>query len=159
MSIIIAILAVNWFVLESLWTKSQVKNGFSIYSIPVGLKLLRLVIVPAFIYGACVNWIDNPAEKWVSVLLVLFAVAAICFLPSTILLSRDRVISIKWLGLRKTQILLRKGVTVYADPRDNTIVVQDEQGKRIVHTIYNVDRDRFVEQLRASADRSVNTQI
>jgi len=152
-------LAVNWFVLESLWTKSKVKNGFNIYSVPMGLKLLLFVTVPALIYGACVNWIEKPAEKWVSVLLVIVVAGLVYFLPPTILLSRDRAISIRWLGLSKTQIPLRKGVTIYADPKDNTVVVQDEEGRRIVHTIYNVDRAGFVEQLRASAERSVNIQI
>jgi hypothetical protein len=159
MSIIIVILAVNWFVLESLWTKSKVKNGFNIYSVPMGLKLLLFVTVPTLIYGACVNWINKPAEKWVSVLLVIIALGLVYFLPSTILLSRDRAISIRWLGLNKTQMLFREGVTVYADPKDNTIVIQDERGKRIVHTIYNVDRAGFVEQLKASAGQSVNIQI
>jgi len=159
MSIIIAILAVNWFVLESLWTKSKVKNGFNIYSVPMGLKLLLFVTAPALIYGACVNWINNPAEKWVSVLLVIIVVGGVNFLPSTILVSRDRAISIRWFGLSKTQISFHKGVTVYADPKDNTIVVQNEEGKRIVHTIYNVDRAGFVEQLKASAGLFVNIQV
>lgn len=159
MSLLFALFAINWFVLESLWTKSRVKNGFNIYSVPMGLKLLVFVTVPALIYGACANWVNRPTEKWVSGLLVIIALGVVYFLPATILLARDRVISIRWLGLNRTQIPFYKGVTVYADLRDNTIVIQDEKGKRIVHTIYNVDRSGFVEQLRVSAGPFVNIQV
>lgn len=148
-TIVISLGAIHWFIVESVWTKSKLKNGFRIYSAPKGLKALYFIALPMFVYGAVVNWFENPSEKWVSVILLLIVVMAGYFFPSTILVSRERVVSIRWFGLKKVEMKSNDIDAIYSNPEDRSIIVQDKSQKRIVHTIFNIDREGFIAELRA----------
>jgi hypothetical protein len=147
-TIIISVTAINWFALESLWTKSKVRDGYRVFAAPTGLKSLYFIGIPAFIYGAIVSYFGNPNEKWVSALLLIFAVWSGCFLPATILVSREKVMSLRWFGLQKTQMSWNDVEAVYSNPEENSIIVQDKNQNRIVHTIFNIDREGFIEQVK-----------
>jgi hypothetical protein len=148
-TIVISLGAIHWFIVESVWTKSKLKNGYRIYSAPKGLKALYFISLPMFVYGAIVNWIENPSEKWVSGILLAIVVMGGYFFPSTILLSRDRVVSIRWFGLKRVEMNSNDIDAIYSSPEDRSIIVQDKRQKQIVHTIFNVDRESFIAELRA----------
>lgn len=148
-TIVISLGAIHWFIVESVWTKSKLKNGYRVYSTPKGLKALYFVTLPMFLYGAIANWIENPSEKWVSVILLVLVVMAGYFFPSTILLSREKVVSIRWFGLKRVEIKSNDIDAIYSSPEDRSIIVQDKTQKRIIHTIFNVDREGFIAELRA----------
>lgn len=147
-TILVSITAINWFAVESAWTKSKVKNGYKVYSAPRGLKGLSFVGISAFIYGAIVNFCQNPNERWVSGILVVFAALAAYLFPATILLSQDKVIAVKWMGIRKIEMKWDDVDCVYSIPEESSIVIQDKNQNRIVHTIYNIDRAGLIEQVQ-----------
>jgi hypothetical protein len=80
-TIVVSIGAINWFLVESRWAKSRVRDGYKVYSAPTGLKALYFTGIPLFIYGALVNSFENPGERWVSVILLAFAILGIAFFP------------------------------------------------------------------------------
>jgi hypothetical protein len=148
LTIVVSIGATHWFVLESMWSKAKLRAGYRVYGAPRGLRALYFLAVPLFVYGAAVNYRDNPGERWVSGILLLFAFLCIYFFPATILLSREKLVSVRWLGARRTEMTWTDVNCVYTDPVQNSVIVQDKIQNRIVHTILNVDRDGFLEQIR-----------
>ncbi len=146
-AIIVALGAISWFVLESLWTKSKMRDGYRVFAAPPGLKFLYWIGIPAFIYGAVMSYLENSDDKWISALLFLFSLISIYFFPATISISREKVVSFKWFGIQKIQMNWRDVEAVYSNPEGNSIIVQDKNQNRIVHTIFNVDREGFIKQI------------
>jgi|GEM_PF-6325364 hypothetical protein len=150
-TIIVSLGAINWFIFESMWAKSKLKNGYRIYSAPKGLKLLGLVGIPVFVYGTVANWIENPHEKWVSAILFTMAALFVYFFPPTILLSRQKVISIQWLGFKRVEMNWNDIDAIYSSPENRAVIIQDKNQNRIIHTILNVDRDGFIAELKIAS--------
>lgn len=148
-TIVASLGAINWLILETLWTKSKLKNGFRIYGAPKGLTVLFSIAIPLFVYGAIANGIENHHERWVSAILLGFAILGVMFFPATILLSHEKVVSLKWLGFKKIEMKWGQVDAVYSIPEDRSIVIQDKNDRHIVHTLLNVDREGFISELRA----------
>jgi hypothetical protein len=144
---LLSIGALNWFALEARWAKPKAKEGYIEYSIPFGLKLVFSTVVPLLIYGALANIVDQHGEQWVSLLLVAIALFCAYFTPATILCSSERLISVKWYGIKKIAMNWSEVVSVYRDPQDDSIVVRDKLDRTIVHSMYNVGRVEFIEQI------------
>jgi hypothetical protein len=146
-AIVTSIGTINWFVLESLWTKSKLRNGYRVFAPPAGLKFLYFIGIPAFIYGAVVSYLSSPREKWISALLLIIAALCVCFFPATIFVSREKLIAFKWLGMRKMQMNWRDVKAVYSSPESDSIIIQDKNQNRIIHTVLNIDREGFIRQV------------
>jgi hypothetical protein len=144
---VLAIGAIHWFALEARWAKPRISNGYTEYPMPKGLKLAFLVGVPLLIYGAVANLLRPDGEKWVSILLIAGALFCLYFTPATILCSRDRLVSIRWYGIRKVSMNWADVVSVYKNPEDNSITIRDQSNRTIVHTMYNVGRTEFIHQI------------
>jgi len=153
LTIILAVGAIHWFALEAQWATSKVKNGYREYGIPTGLKMLFRIVNPLLIYGAISNVLNNTGEKWVSVVLLVLVSFFIYFMPPTIRCSSEQLISIKWFGIRKTAMKWADVISVYSNPEDNSIIVRDKFDRTIVHTMYNVDRGGFLEQINSLPER------
>jgi hypothetical protein len=161
-TIIVSIGAINWFVAESKWAKSKVKDGYKVYSAPIGLKAVYFTGIPLFIYGAILNSIENPGERWVSAILMTFAILGVAFFPATILLSRERAVSVRWFGLRRIEMNWNEVDAIYSNPEDRSIIIQDKKQRRIIHTILNVDHEGFVSELRllpATVSKNITFQL
>jgi hypothetical protein len=160
-SIVVSIGVINWLVFESILTKSRSKNGYKVYSAPMGLKILSFVAIPLFIYGAIANNVRNPAERWISAILLLFAILGIAFFPATILLSPEKVVSIFWFGLRRVKMQWSEVEAIYSNPENRSIIIQDKNQHRIVHTVLNVDRAGFIAELRkiSTASKRITFQL
>ena len=114
---------------------------------PSGLKLLFSVAVPVLLYRAVANLLSPVGAKWVSLLLVVLALFCLYFTPAIILCSRDRLVSIKWYGIRKVSMNWADVVSVYKNPEDNSLTIRDQSNRTIVHTMYNVGRTEFIQQI------------
>ena len=143
---VLSIGAVNWFAFEARWAKPKARDGYTEYSIPFGLKLVFLIVVPLLIYGALDNALCQHGETWVSVMLLGIALFCAYFTPATILCSSNRLISLKWYGIKKITMNWSDVISVYRDPQDNSVVVRDKSNRTIVHSAYNVGRAEFVRQ-------------
>ena len=149
LTIALAVGAIHWFALEAQWATSKTKNEYREYGIPAGLKLVFCIVNPLLIYGAIVNALKHGGEKWVSILLLIVVFFGIYFIPPTILLSSEKLISIKLFGIKKTSMKWADVTSVYSNPEDNSIIVRDMFDRTIVHTMYNVDRVGFLEELNS----------
>lgn len=147
-TIIVSVAAIHWFVFESIWTKSRIKDGYRVFSASWGLKILFFVGIPFFLYGAIVNFFENPHERWVSIILLTFAILGVLFVPTTILLSRERVVSVRWFGLRRIELNWNDVDAIYSDPEKRSIIIEDKNQRRIVHTMLNVNHEGFLDELR-----------
>ena len=147
-TVVVSLGAINWLIFESIWTNSKLRNGFRIYGAPRGLKVLFSIAIPLFVYGAITNGIENHSEIWVSAILLGFAILGVMFFPATILLSREKVVSLSWLGLKRIEMKWGQVEAVYSTPENRSIVIQDKDQRHIVHTLLNVDREGFVSELR-----------
>jgi hypothetical protein len=147
-TIIISIAAINWLTLEAIWTKSKIRKGVTVYSAPKGLKALFGIAIAFALYGALESVLSSPRQWWLSVGLVAFAGFWIYFFPATILVSQKGITSIKGFGVRKLEMDWRDIDAIYSNPEDRSIIVQDKWQRQITHTIYNVDRAGFIDQVR-----------
>ena len=141
--------AIYWFALEARWSKSSGTNGFRKYPMPKLLALLFATVIPLLLYGAFANIILNHGEIWVSALLILSSVFCFYFMPATILCSPQKLISIRWFGLKKATLEWRDVISVYRNPEDNSIIVRDKYDHTIVHSTYNVGRTEFIDQINS----------
>jgi hypothetical protein len=144
---VLTIGAINWFALEARWVKPRTSHGYTEYPMPGALKLIFSLIVPLLLYGAIANLLSPHGEKWVSVLLIALALFCLYFTPATILCSQDRLVSIKWYGIRKVSMNWADVVSVYKNPEDNSLTIRDQSNRTIVHTMYNVGRTEFIHQI------------
>ena len=144
---LLSISAIQWFASEAKWAKPGAKEGYTEYPMPLGLKLMFSIVVPLLFYGALDNAFRQHGETWVSILLVCIALFCLYFTPATILCSSDRLISVKWYGLRKTTMNWSDVISVYRNPEDDSIVVRDKSNRTIVHSAYNVGRAEFISQI------------
>jgi len=161
-TIIVSIGAINWCVAEARWAKSKVKDGYKVYSALTGLKVLYFTGIPLFVYGAILNCIETPGESWVSATLLTLAILCIVFFPATILLSRERAVSVRWFGLRRMEMNWNEVDAIYSNPEDRSIIIQDKKQQRIIHTILNVDHEGFVSELRllpATVSKNITFQL
>lgn len=144
---VVSIGALHWFAFEARWAKPKARDGYTEYSIPLGLKLLTAIIGPLLIYGALDNALYQHGEKWVSALLLAIALFCAYFTPATILCSSDRLISVKLYGIKRVTMHWPDVISVYLNPEDNSVVVRDRSNRTIVHSAYNVGRAEFVRQV------------
>lgn len=144
---VLSIGAVHWFAFEARWAKPKARDGYTEYSIPVGLKLVLAIVVPLLIYGALDNALRQHGETWVSILLLVIALFCAYFTPATILCSSDRLISVKLYGIKRVTMNWPDVISVYRTPEDNSVVVRDQSNHTIVHSAYNVGRAEFIRQV------------
>jgi hypothetical protein len=148
LTITVSIGAVSWFAIEALWTRAKTRDGYCVYCAPKGLRILYFSAVPAFIYGAIVNCLNDSGERWVSLLLLACTTSFIYAFPATILVSQKQIMSVRWFGIKTTKMDWREADCIYLIPENNSVVVQDKQQRRIVHTAHHIDRAGFIEQVR-----------
>lgn len=147
MVILLAVGAINWFSLQARWARPRTRDGYTEYPIPRALTLVLSFAISSLIYGSIANILKPGGERWVSVLLISFALFCAYFTPATILCSRERLISIKWYGIKRVSIDWPDVISAYLNPQDNSITVRDKFDRTIVHTSYNVGRSQFIEQV------------
>ena len=145
--IVLAIGGIHRFAFEARWAKPRTKNGYTEYPMPRSLKLLFSVVIPLLIYGSIANLLNRDGEKWVSILLIAIVFFCLYFTPATIICSSDRLISIKWYGIKKVSLNWSDVISVYLNPEDNSITIRDKFDRTIVHTTYNVGRADFIGQI------------
>lgn len=146
---ILAISAVHWYALEARWAGPEARNGYTEYPIPIGLRLLLTIVSPVLLYGAVANLFRPHGEKWVSILLAGIAFFCLYFTPATLLCSSDRLISIRFYGVKKISMKWADVTSVYLDRESNSITVRDKLNRTVIHTAYNVGREEFITQLRS----------
>src|SRR5215469_594112 len=136
-----------WFAIEARWAKPETNKGYTEYPLPKGLKFLVSASVSVFLYGAISNLLRPGRETWVSVLLMAQALFCLYFTPATIFCSRERLVSVRWYGIKRVSMNWADVVSVYKDPADNSLTVTDKFNHRIVHTMFNVGRAEFLREI------------
>jgi hypothetical protein len=149
LGVVVVILAVHWFAIEALWAKAKVRDGCRVYSAPTGLRILCFITIPSMWYGTVANYIENPGERWVSVLLFAVSLLILYFFPSTILVCDEQIMAIKWFGLKRISMTWDEVEAIYRVPEERSIVVQDKQQSQIAHSMFNIDRAGFLRQVSA----------
>src|SRR5689334_20822337 len=142
-----AFIAINWFLLESIWAKAKTRGGCKVYPPPMGLRVLFVATIPTMLYGTVASYLQNPRELWVSAILLGTAIFSAYFYPSTIPVCSKGVVSIKWFGLKRVSMPWDQVEAIYAVPEERSIVVQDKEQKQITHTMFNIDRGGFLEEV------------
>lgn len=139
--------AISWFMFEAIWEKAKYRNGFKVYSVAAGLRMLYWVMMPAFLYGAGTSYRKDAADIWVWG--VLIGVAAFCFLafPPTLLVSQYELIQVRWHGLKRIRLKWDEVDCVYYDPEEKSLIIHGRTQSRVVHTLFNVDRAGLIEQI------------
>src|ERR1700722_15650571 len=132
--IVLVLGSIHWFMLEARWARPRSKNGYPVYSLPLGLKLLFCTAIPVLVYGAIDNLRQTNSELWVSISLVALDIFIFAFIPPTILCSQQQLISIKWCGIKKVSMNWPDVVSMYLSPEDNSVRVIDKVGRSVVHT-------------------------
>ena len=148
--ILLAIGAIHWFALEARWAKPRSMHGYTEYPMPLGLEVVFSAAIPLLLYGSIENWLRPHSEKWVSMLLATMALFCLYFAPPTILCSPERLVSIRWYGIKKVSMKWSDVSSVYLNPEDNSVIIRDERGQTIIHTAYNIGRSQFLSQISVS---------
>ncbi len=147
--------SIHWFMLEAKWAGPKSKRGYTVYSLPIGLKVLFSAVIPLLFYGSVDNLWNQHGEWWVSLTLITLGVFIFAFVPPTILCSPEKLVSVRWLGIRKVSINWPDVVSMFFNPEDNSITIVDKADRSIEHTAYNVGRSQFLDQIAKFAPSSI----
>ena len=142
----------GWLVRSAQRAKARVEPDRVVFgAAPVLVVTMRGVALIAFgaagYFYLSAAWRSEP--WWVGAILIAFGVLAIFAVPATITLSIDAIRSRYWWGRAReirwsdvTEVRLVTG-------KRQLVIVVGSDGARITHTEYNVDRARFLAEVRA----------
>jgi hypothetical protein len=142
----------GWLLRSAQRAKARVEPDRIVFGAAPGLVIaMRLVAAVAF--GAAGYFYASGASRgqpwWVGAILIGFGLVAIFAVPATITLSFDAIRSRYWWGHAReirwndvTEVRLVSG-------KRQLITVVSADGTKITHSEYNVDRSRFLAEVRA----------
>ncbi len=142
----------GWLVRSAQRAKARVEPDRIVFgAAPLPVVLMRLVTLAALL-GAAYFYASGAHRTepwWIGGILAGFGAIAMFAVPATITLSFDAIRSRQWWGqareIRWSDVIEFR----LAAGRRQLITVVGADGTRITHTEYNVDRARFLAEVRA----------
>src|SRR5690348_3822751 len=121
-TVIVAIFAVRWIVIEASSQRAIKHGSLSLYRAPFSLRVLFGVGGFITLYG-CVANLGSGSAWWVSPILFSSSVLAFLAWPSRIEISPQGISECKWWGLRRRRIQWDEIEYVRRDPAEKSVYV------------------------------------
>lgn len=149
-TIFCVLLAIHLFALEAFAERAKRTAGITLYRAPIGLRIVLGAAIIAMVYGAGSVALSKGPERelWVSYLLLGMAIFCASQWPPDLGISKSGIYEKKWLGLRKKTFLWKDVASAAFAPDEDCIWVVAKSGAIIKHTMYHVDREGFISQMR-----------